>query len=121
MAKNNDIGIEGENLSCQYLTTLGYEVLARNWRFKRAEIDIIAKQNDVLIFVEVKAKTYDFYGDPAESITQRKEDFMVDAATQYCIEVGHDWEIRFDIIAIIIHPNGTHTLNHYPDAFFPGL
>jgi putative endonuclease len=121
LAKNNEIGLRGENLACEFLVTKGYEIVARNWRFKRAEVDIIAKLGDIYVFIEVKAKTYDYYGDPSESITQRKEDFLIDAATQYCIEIGHGWEVRFDIISIIFHPNYSNSLNHYIDAFFPGI
>ncbi len=121
MARHNDIGKRGEDLAALHLYQEGYEILVRNWRYKRAEIDIIARYQDKLIFVEVKTKSYDFYGDPAESVTTKKEELMLHAAAAYCEQVGHEWEIRFDIVSILMTSDDKVTLDHYQDAFFPGI
>jgi putative endonuclease len=121
LARHNDIGKQGEDLAAQHLHQQGYEILARNWRYRRAEVDIIARDGAIVVFVEVKAKSYDYYGDPAESVDAKKEEFMAHAAGAYCEEIGHEWEIRFDIISVVIGNDDKVTLDHYKDAFFPGM
>ena len=120
MAKHNEIGLLGEKLAVNFLTEKGYEILETNWRFKRAEIDIIAKQEDTLVFFEVKTRSSDFFGQPEEFVTSQKEDLMADAAGVYCEQVGHDWAIRFDIIGIVLKKNAP-VINHFEDAFFPSV
>lgn len=121
MARQQTIGKLGEDKACQYILKEGYNLLERNWRFSKAEIDIIAKDGEVLVFIEVKAKSYTFYGAPEESISSYKENLIIDAAQQYMIKVGHDWEIRFDIISIVFDKNKDASITHYKDAFFPSL
>lgn len=121
MSKQQKLGILGEDAACIFLENLGYKILERNWRFSKAEIDIIAKEGEVMVFVEVKAKSYTFYGAPEESISVYKENLIIDAASQYMIRVNHDWEIRFDIISIVFDKNLKANITHYRDAFFPSL
>lgn len=121
MAKQQKIGKLGEDAACEFLQNLGYKILERNWRFSKAEIDIIAKEKEVLIFVEVKAKSYTYYGAPEESISTYKENLIIDAASQYMISVNHDWEIRFDIISIVFNKELNPTITHYKDAFYPSI
>lgn len=111
----------GEAKARNHLEQLGYTILEQNWRFKRAEIDIIAKHDGVLIFVEVKTRSYDYYGKPEEFLTARQEQLIIDAGSQYMSQIGHEWEIRFDIVAILLDKNGNFDLNHYKDAFFPSI
>lgn len=97
----------------------GYKILSRNWRYKKAEIDIIAKIDDCLIFIEVKSKTSTLFGRPEESISEKKEALIMDAAQRYMDEINYDWEVRFDIIAVIL--SKSHQLielEHFKDAFF---
>lgn len=121
MARQQKIGQLGEDTACQYLVNAGFKILERNWRFSKAEIDIIAMDGKVLVFVEVKAKSYAFYGAPEESISAHKENLIIDAANQYMLQINHDWEIRFDIIAILFDKNLNASTTHYKDAFFPSL
>lgn len=121
MAKQQTIGKLGEDTACDFLMAKGYSILERNWRFSKAEIDIIAKDGDVLVFVEVKSKSYTHYGDPEESISAYKENLIIDAAHQFMIKVGHEWEIRFDIISIVFDKSKNPSLSHYKDAFFPSF
>ena len=111
----------GEDLAYDYLTQNGMEVLARNWRHKRAEIDIIAREKGILVFIEVKARDSLLFGRPEEMVNKRKQRLLIDAAMAYMRSVGHEWEIRFDIIAIVGNPDETREIAHYLDAFFPGL
>lgn len=121
MARQQKIGNLGEDTANHFLISLGYLILERNWRFKKAEIDIIAKDKEVLVFVEVKAKTYTHFGQPEESITARKESLIVDAAGQYMDQIGHQWEVRFDIISIVFDQNLQPSIHHFKDAFYPTI
>ncbi|MFZ1559672.1 MAG: YraN family protein, partial [Saprospiraceae bacterium] len=85
MARQQTIGNLGEEKATLFLQEIGYKILERNWRFSKAEIDIIAKDGDVLVFVEVKSKSYTFFGAPEESVSAYKENLIIDAAHQYMI------------------------------------
>lgn len=121
MAKQHQNGKLAEDIATQFLTDLGYTVLERNWRFSKAEVDIIAKDKKILVFVEVKSKTYAYYGAPEESISSSKERLIIDAAGVYMEQIGHDWEIRFDIISILFDKQMKPTISHFKDAFYPGI
>lgn len=120
MAKNHEIGQEGEQFAVQYLIHNGYEILRQNWRFSKAEIDIICRKGEHLVFVEVKTRSYTYYGQPAESVTEKKERLMMDAANVFMAEIQYEWKFRFDIISIIFSADGNHQIEHVEDAFFPG-
>lgn len=119
MAKHIETGQLGEQLAVDYLQGKGYQILAQNWRFKRAELDIIAKIEGILVFIEVKTRTDDFFGPPESAVTEKKQRLMVDAASAYMEEIGHEWEIRFDIIAILVIDVNHQEITHFEDAFFP--
>lgn len=121
MSEQKTHGDWAEDEAVQYLHSIGYEVVERNWRFKRAEIDIIARHDRVLVFIEVKMKAYIYYGRPEEMVDQRKRRLIIDAAMAYMRSIGYEWEIRFDIISIVGRPEETFSVTHYLDAFFPGL
>ena len=120
MAELHETGKKGEKIACDYLKTKGYQILETNWRFSRAEIDIIAKFDEVLVFVEVKTRSSDFFGQPEEFIDQKKEKLIADASSEYMKQVGHEWECRFDFVSIIL-TGPSYRLKHTEDAFFPGL
>lgn len=117
MARHNKIGNIAEDLAQDYLQRSGYEILERNWRFSRAEIDLICKKDEVLVFVEVKALS-DAKGDPQRAVTPYKQALLVDAANEYMRSIDYDWEIRFDIISIVLNEGELVEMNHYKDAFF---
>jgi putative endonuclease len=121
LSKQQTTGNLGEEKATLFLQEIGYTILERNWRFSKAEIDIIAKDGEVLVFVEVKAKSYTYFGAPEESVSAYKENLIIDAAHQYMIKIGHDWEIRFDIISILFDKNKNASITHFKDAFFPSL
>lgn len=121
MSNHLELGKKGEEIATNFLLKKGFEILEANWRYRRSEIDLIAKKDEVLIFVEVKTRSDDYFGRPESFVTDRKRALMIDAANAYMEEIGHEWEIRFDVIAIIYHNPVHQTIDHFKDAFFPGL
>lgn len=117
MAKHNELGALGEDLAVEELEKNGYEIVERNWRYKKAEIDIIARKNEVLAIVEVKTRSSDYFGDPQDFVNQKKIKLLVEAVNEYVVSKDLEVEVRFDIIAIIINQNKL-TIEHLEDAFF---
>jgi putative endonuclease len=121
MASHNELGKLGETLAANFLQANGYTILARNWRVNRIEIDLIARLDDTLVFVEVKTRSSDYFGAPEAFVTKRKKRLMASAATAYMQETGHEWALRFDVISILMGKGQAPELEHFEDAFFPGL
>jgi putative endonuclease len=115
MSHNQRIGKWGEDTAAEYLAQKGYEVTARNIRTPYGEIDIVAKQADVTIFVEVKARTSNKMGLPEEAITPRKREHMLAAADHYAAEHEIDhWQI--DVIAIEGKPGSKPKVTYFERA-----
>jgi putative endonuclease len=111
------LGRSGEGLAVDYLRRQGYEIVGTNFRFDRAEVDVIAKDKDVLVFVEVKTRRGGTLGEPEEAVTFRKRDQIRKAAEGYLFEHKlADVECRFDVIAIK-HMRGDTTVSHFRDVF----
>ncbi|MCB0617128.1 MAG: YraN family protein [Saprospiraceae bacterium] len=121
MAKHLRTGEWGEQLAARFLEDKGLRILERNWRFSRAEIDLIAEEGEVLVFVEVKTRTSDYFGPPERFVSARKRQLLADAAAVYCEKRDHSGEVRFDVVAILLKAGRAPELRHLPDAFFPGL
>ena len=120
MSDHNELGNIGERVAQNYLKEQNYEILETNWRYRRAELDIICKKDDVLIFIEVKTRSTDAFGQPEEFVSECKERLMFQAANEYMELIDHQWEIRFDIISVVKKAGGFE-VKHFEDAFFPGL
>ncbi|WP_430614904.1 YraN family protein [Flavobacterium sp. JP2137] len=118
MATHNDLGQWGERAASAYLTEKGYEILARNWRFKNLEIDLVALKDSVLVVVEVKTRTSTGFGLPQDFVTKAKIKRLVQAANQYALTNQRHEEIRFDIIAVVKIQNQIQ-IEHLEDAFYP--
>ena len=116
MADHNELGKKGEKLAIDFLQTNGYKILEKNWRFKKAEIDIIALKNDTLAIVEVKTRSTNFFGNPQDFVNQKKIQLLVEAVNQYVCTKNLDVDVRFDIIAIIKTQN-SFEIEHLKDAF----
>jgi len=116
MAQHNDLGKEGEVLAINYLQKNGYKIVEKNYRYKKAEVDIIAKKETVLVAVEVKTRTSGYFGNPQDFINPKKIKLLVSAIDFYVVENDLDVEVRFDIIAIIKNKNTT-KIEHIEDAF----
>lgn len=121
MARHNDIGHAGEAIAKRYLEERGYRILETNWRYRRAEVDLIAMDGKTLVFVEVKTRNTTAFGEIEDFVTRKKEDMLTAAAHAYMEHIDHDWEIRFDIIAILYLDEHSYSVKHIEDAFFPGL
>ncbi|AZB00774.1 YraN family protein [Chryseobacterium joostei] len=117
MADHNDFGKIAEDMAADYLQKSGYKVIARNFRFQKAEIDIIAEKNDLIIIVEVKARSTDAFMLPQEAVTKTKIKSIVSAANHYMEEFDKDNEVRFDIISVLPDEKRNLIIDHIPDAF----
>lgn len=117
MAQHNELGKIGEELAAQLLLAKGYEILARNYQYDRAEVDIIAKKDNLMVCVEVKTRNSDFFGDPQTFVTPSKIKQIVKAMNAYLEQNEIGLETRFDIIAVLKNKS-TEQLTHYEDAFY---
>jgi len=108
------LGKEGERLAANFLAQKGFEVVYRNYRHRRAEIDLIVQQDDWLIFVEVKTRSSSSFGEPEEFVTAKKVRMMYDAAEEYIYSVDWKGHIRFDIISVKI--GNPVEIVHFEDA-----
>ncbi|MBQ6046360.1 MAG: YraN family protein [Bacteroidales bacterium] len=116
MAEHNITGAQGETMARQYLQEKGYAIVATNWRVGKMEVDIIARLEQLLVFVEVKTRHLSPFGSPEEAVDRRKRQMYVKAANSYVLQHQCEEEVRFDIIAITLSDNG-YDIRHYPDAF----
>lgn len=121
MASHNDLGLKGEQIARTYLEGKGYRIIVSNWRHGRAEIDLIASYDNILVFVEVKTRSSSQFGQPDEFVGPKKEQQLAKAACAYMDQVRYQGEIRFDIVAILLPPQAATEVNHIQDAFFPGV
>ena len=104
---NIKIGKEGEELAVKFLKKNGYGIVERNYRCPYGEIDIIAMDSDVLVFVEVKTRTSDLFGLPKESVDARKQRHIIKASTEYLARSGlTDTPARFDVVSIEMDGKG---------------
>ncbi|WP_374950562.1 YraN family protein [Mucilaginibacter sp.] len=119
MATHNDLGRQGEALAKAHLEATGYEMMDENWMFGKAEIDLIAYKAGVIIFVEVKTRTGNGFGQPEDFVDARKQKLLVQAADEYIYIMNHQGDVRFDIISVLFDRNNNYKLNHIEDAFWP--
>lgn len=113
------LGFRGESLAVKHLKNKGYKILQRNFRCKSGEIDIIASDGEVIAFVEVKTRTGDAFGTPAEAVDARRKQRYRNAANYFMYVTGRDineFIVRFDIVEVIISPGGK-VVNHFENAF----
>lgn len=117
MAQHNDLGKLAEDLAAEFLLKNGYKILVRNFRFQKAEIDIIAEKDNLIIVTEVKARSTDAFMLPQEAVTKTKIKSIVSAANHYLEEFNKNQEVRFDIISVLPDEKGKLIIEHIPDAF----
>jgi len=97
----SSLGCQGEELACRYLARRGYRIIARNYRTRLGEIDIIAETGGVLVFVEVKTRRSRRCGHPLEAVTPAKCRQISKVALQYLAQNGlMGWPARFDVVAV---------------------
>lgn len=117
MAQHNRLGKNGEEKAVVFLKKLGYEILAINWQERKFEIDIIAKDKNEIVFVEVKTRATDYFGSPEEAVTQAKQNHLIEGANYYIEKNEIDLEARFDVIAIVLNKQ-TIKITHFKAAFY---
>ena len=117
---NRGTGELGEEVAVNFLIALSYRILERNFRCKGGEVDIIARDpsDKSLVFVEVKARRTLSYGVPQLAVTPFKQRQISKAALTWLSKNRlHDKNARFDVIAILLHTEGVHTVDHIKNAF----
>jgi putative endonuclease len=115
-----ETGKTGEQLATDHLLAKGFEILERNWHWGREEIDIIARDRNFIVIIEVKTRTGNFAIEPAEVVPPAKQRILVRAANAYMRYKNHPGEVRFDIITILLNERG-HNIRHLEDAFYATL
>ncbi|HPT52328.1 MAG TPA: YraN family protein [Bacteroidales bacterium] len=118
MTENQELGVTGEDIARNYLLTNNYQILETNWRYGHLEVDIIAREGDVIVFCEVKTRKSNTFGNPEEAVTFMKQRNIIRAANSYVSKKGMTNEVRFDIISILQTSQNTE-LEHFKDAFSP--
>lgn len=117
MAEHNELGKLGEELALAHLQKKGYTILETNWIFQKAEIDIIAQKENILVIVEVKTRSKIDLGLPQDFVKPKKIQLLVKAVNEYVITKDIEVTVRFDIIAL--HKQGNKfIIEHLEDAFF---
>lgn len=111
-------GAMGEEAAALFLENLGYRILERNWRCRSGEIDLIAKQEHILVFIEVRSRSSSRYGTPAESVTARKITQVRQTAAVY-LHMNRMGEapIRFDMISVRLSAETSVVTDHFINAF----
>ena len=115
--QSHQLGIHGEDQACRYLESRGYSIVERNWRYQKAEIDIIAVKENTLAIIEVKTRSTESFGDPVDFISREKIELLRKAANAYVNSKRINLEVRFDFIGIFSKSN-QEKLTHVKDACF---
>jgi putative endonuclease len=118
MSKAKELGNKGEEIAVAHLKSLGYEILNVNWFSNHLELDIVARDGNELVIVEVKSRGSDSYEHPSEAVSNKKIRFLVNAAEAYIQEKDINLDTRFDVISIIFMGK-TIELEHFQNAFYP--
>jgi putative endonuclease len=107
------LGKYGEDLAARHLVGAGFTIVARNWRCPVGEIDIVARDGDVLVIVEVKTRSSLAFGSPAEAITHKKAGKLRELALTWLQDnPGRGRGIRFDVVSVLVPKNGPVALDH---------
>jgi putative endonuclease len=116
MMSKKEIGRQAEDMAARFLREMGFEILFRNYRYGRAEIDLIAKKHDLLVFVEVKYRSYTAFGHPEQTVSPAQQLRIHHAAEHYMQHGPAHRHIRFDIIAVVKRGDAW-VSTHFEDAF----
>jgi putative endonuclease len=116
-----ELGRKGEEVACTYLASHGIGVLARNWRCRAGEADIIAVEDDDIVFIEVKTRASLNGGLPEDSVTREKRAKYENIAMHYLAQGAHpSSRVRFDVISVVLIGDARAFLRHHRDAFSEG-
>lgn len=112
----NTLGKEGEEIAIKFLKKKGYRIIEKNYRTVFGEIDIIAKDKDVIVFLEVKTRVDETFGYPFEAVTRRKREKIKKVALFFLKRFKRELPARFDVLSINIE-DGKKQIRHIKDAF----
>lgn len=118
MAIHNELGKLGEKLASEHLAGKGYSILFMNWTYGKGEIDIIAQKEQQMIFVEVKTRKSNIFGEPETFVTRKKQRQIIKTADAYIQLKDISLSSRFDVISVILGNNKSE-IHHLEDAFYP--
>lgn len=119
MATHLETGKQGESLAADFLESKGYQILERNWRFRKAEVDLIARKNNELVIVEVKTRNDDARA-ALDAIHPRKQQLLIVAADAFAATIDEELNCRIDVIAVALS-NGATDIFHYENAVTPSF
>ena len=117
MANHNELGKKGEEFAIDFLVKAGYKILEKNYRYRKAEVDLIVQKNKTLIAVEIKTRSSDFFGNPALFLKTKQQQRIVEAINYYVKHNNLDVEVRFDVISIV-KKKGRFEIQHLKNAFY---
>ncbi|WP_188827843.1 YraN family protein [Nocardia camponoti] len=118
MTDKQALGAYGEQLAAQFLRDAGMEIVARNWRCRYGELDLIVQDPGITAFVEVKTRSGLGFGTPAEAVTYAKQRRIRQLALLWLSEQGGPYRrIRFDVISVLVPPGSKPKIDHLPAAF----
>ena len=117
MSEHYDFGKRAEDAACEFLESKKYQILERNFRFLKAEVDIIAKQDQKLVIIEVKARSDNHIINPEDAVNKKKMRLLVAAADEYSQSLKEDLDVRFDIISVLKTKQNILEIKHIKDAF----
>lgn len=113
---NKSTGKIGEELAADFLTRKGYQILEKNWGNKWGEIDIIARDNETVVFVEVKTKIGINFGTPEEMVNWRKLNQIQKLASSY--PLSQNTQLRIDVVAVVLNPDySLNSINHHQAVY----
>uniref|UniRef100_A0A7V3UZF8 UPF0102 protein ENX16_00740 n=1 Tax=candidate division WOR-3 bacterium TaxID=2052148 RepID=A0A7V3UZF8_UNCW3 len=115
--RNRELGTAGEDAARRFLEKQGYKIIATNYRSQLGEIDIIGEDQDTLVFIEVKTRSSNKFGSPAEAVTRKKQQRLHQLAAMFLIERQLDnMPVRFDVLSLTKTGNRVQ-IEHIPGAF----
>jgi putative endonuclease len=117
--EKDELGKKGEEIAREHLIFSGYRILDVNWRFGHKEIDVVARQGEEIVVVEVKTRLENYTVEPWEAVTTAKIRNIVEVADAWLRIHQVDLETRFDVISVVIKKDGSHLLEHFEGAFIP--
>ena len=118
MRAKDAVGRYGEDVAARHLADAGLEILARNWRCTEGEIDLVAREGDVLVICEVKTRSSEAFGLPVEAVTRRKAERLRRLACRWlAAHEVHSVEVRFDVVGVLRSRSGPAQVQHLRGAF----
>ncbi len=118
MAAHNEFGKAGEQMAAEWLKHRGFQLIYRNWKFARYEVDIIASRDDILHFIEVKSRHDDMFGKPEDWVDRKKGRHLLTAGEAFQ-EKYPGWKtVQYDILSILLTPDGKRDFFFIEDVYW---